>query len=77
MAQIDNVSLDVREDGVFLTFVGQTGATAVLDVQQLAAREKPDVREALLAWCRDRQTNRKPQGLPEQPQRLLAQDYTD
>jgi hypothetical protein len=77
MAQIDNLTLEVREDGVFLRFVAQNGAAAMFDVVQLAARQEEDVRDALLAWCHDRQINRRPQDPVGQPHRLLAQDYTD
>ena len=75
MAQIDNLTLEVRETGVFLVFAAQNGATAAVDVGQLASRK--EAREVLLAWCRDRRTSAKPQGASEQPHRLLVQDYTD
>jgi hypothetical protein len=76
MAQIDNLTLEVREDGVFLVFAAQNGATAAVDVGQLAGR-KEGAREVLHAWCRDRRANSKPQRASEQPHRLLVQDYTD
>lgn len=73
MAQIDNLTLDVRENDVFLTFVARNGAAAVLNVEQLADHYEGDVREVLLAWCQDRRTR----PLAEQKNRLLVQDYAD
>jgi hypothetical protein len=77
MAHIDNLTLEVRDNGVFLIFSTQNGATTALDVNWLASREEGEVRDVMLAWCRDRRANVQPQGAPEQPHRLLAQDYTD
>jgi hypothetical protein len=76
MAQIDNLTLKVHENGVFLVFTAQHGATAEVGIDRLADREAGEVREVLLAWCHDRRIDPKPQA-SEQRHRLLAQDYTD
>lgn len=73
MAQIDNLTLDIRQDGVFLTFIAPGGATATVDVERLAAREEEVARAALLAWCQDQ----RKRTTAERTDRLLAQDYAD
>ena len=73
MAQIDNLAIDVRENGVFLAFTASGGATASVDIEQLASRHEDEVRHVLLAWCHDRRSRTA----PERTNRLLVQDYAD
>lgn len=73
MAQIDNLAIDVRENGVFLTFSASGGITASVDIEQLASRHEGEVRDVLLAWCQDRRNLTA----PERTSRLLVQDYAD
>jgi len=73
MAQIDNLAIDVRENGVFLTFSAAGGTTASVDIEQLANRHDGEVRDVLLAWCQDRRNGTA----PERTNRLLVQDYAD
>jgi len=50
-----NLSIETRVDGVYLTFDARNGQFATINIDSLGIDRGGMVKDALSAWCKDRQ----------------------
>lgn len=59
-----NIEVDVKEDGIWLTFRASNGNLATLRVETLVHDRGPIVRQTILQWCQDQRTARVGPAIP-------------